>query len=70
MVNQKHETKVYYSSVIPIARQDIDLDTAFFYFSKNRAYQNTVKQKSYADVLKFGKIIPVNVKPSNVQHEG
>ena len=71
MVTQKHKTRVYYSSVVPRARQHIDLnkDTALLHFSKNKAYQNTVTQNSYAEVLRFGRTIPVTVKPSTAQLE-
>ena len=60
---------MYYSSVVSKARQEsnMDKDTALLYFFKTKSYQKTIPNKSYADVLKFGKTIPVNVKSNASQ---
>ena len=69
MTTHKQKTRVYYSSVVPGARQESHTgkDTALLYFFKNKAFQKTVKQKSYAEALKFGKFQPVKVNVSASQ---
>ena len=69
MISQRQNTRVYYSLVVSKARQqsNIDKHTAFRYFSRYKAYQKTIPNKSYADALKFGKHSPVNVKSNAYQ---
>ena len=55
---QKQKTKVYYLSVVAKAREqsNIDKNSALTYFYKQKAYQTTSPNRSYADALKYGKI--------------
>ena len=57
MTTQRQKTKVYYSSVVPKARQqsNIDKNLAIRYFNKQKAYQSISVNKSYADGLKYGR---------------
>ena len=54
---QRQKTKVYYSSVVAKAREqsNIDKNSALTYFYKQKAYQTTSANRSYADALKYGK---------------
>ena len=54
---QRQKTKVYYSSVVAKAREqsNIDKNSALTYFYKQKAYQTTSGNRSYADALKYGK---------------
>ena len=54
---QKQKTKVYYSSVVAKAREQskVDKNSALTYFYKQKAYQTTSLNRSYADALKYGK---------------
>ena len=51
------KTKVYYSSVVPKAREqsNIDKNSALTYFYKQKAYQTTIANRSYADALRYGR---------------
>ena len=54
---QRQKNKVYHSSVVAKAREqsNIDKNLALTYFYKQKAYQTTSHNRSYADALKYGK---------------
>ena len=55
MITHTYQTRIHYSTVPPRARQDMALDkhAAFVHFAEYKVYQNAVKHRSYADVVKF-----------------
>ena len=60
MITHIHKSRVYYSSVIPEARQacNTSKDIACHYFYRDRCYQTTKPNKSYADALKLNNQVP------------
>ena len=66
MITHTQKSRVYYSSVVPKAKQECNTSkgTAWCYFLKANSYQKVRANKSYADALKSEKKVLVNVKNS------
>ena len=62
MITHIHKSRVYYSSVIPEARQACNTSkiTACYYFHRDRCYQTIKPNKSYADAVKLKNYVPTN----------
>ena len=60
MITHIQKSRVYYSSVIPEARQacNTSKDTACYYFNRDSCYQTINPNKSYADALKSRNHVP------------
>ena len=67
MITHIQKSRVYYSSVSPEARQTCNTskDTACYYFNRDRCYQKTNPNKSYADALKSTNHVPTK-EPHNL----
>ena len=62
MITHIHKPRVYYSSLIPEARQacNTSKSTACYYFHREKCYQTIKPNKSYADALKLKNYVPTN----------
>ena len=62
MITHIHKSRVYYSPVIPEARQacNTSKNTACYYFHRDKCYQTIKPNKSYADALKLKNYVPTN----------